>query len=890
MSQGIEYLIEIAEKKFVPWRTVATLSALSALQMAAGVVCVATGFGASFGMGAITEGAADLFTAYRAYSTREFSWTDFAKQKAVSIMVSVCTGGLSGLKDAGKGINTAMTAAGQEVLEQTTTLAISNGKTVTKTALEALSKLKSLAHKQVATAVCEAAAREVGYKAMDLLSHFSMEQIRPAISNVIQSKVQDRFMGSDIDKLMKILLSIDTISGTPFLKTQIDQAVLKAINPESGELRKFFDGVALPLCKGILASSQKYGGKWSMAFRVGSTLYGMKEIYLIIDTVHKKLSERLEELASELASIPVLLKKYCGIKDEDIDGIYKLLTEKSIIFGHKEVNLDLCRILGSNPTTVDFGVYEHHKQRIMTFLSKLASQVVSTAIDEGYFSRIMKSVSDVVTDRCLKITESNLISPWSSFAVSAGVSAISAHIQDEIIRSAAEFSEDMKEIGGQTMLGKKKGLFTFSTLISYNAEKYVKAYSQAEILHYAAKKDAKVRSVKKIEKEYIDSIRTGTEAGLAEMSAMASLASEHGIKVKIVDTEDYIPTTEEVEFGINIVVYSKGAKIAGIDQIGHWKLLGDDSPIDLSTAGNNDCGYEVFAKLLGSDVSTSRQETAQYIEQNIATFGKAIEAQQWIEQRYPQEANSILFMGGIDPKKLAEIFNGTLEAAKHKMCEYISKLSFVSDEMKATLNTEFSKLHDQKDILKAKMIFYIIHVCEKQMSGKGVEIFKGAHCMVNDNGQIYELLMQTGMMKHRTSSHHKDDKPKSDASCQVGELFPEFLIGRTAGQTWFQLEKSPVVGTVTDNLLKAAIFLNPLTLLVTAIASLVPGSDSLKIHGEEASNVVGAIVHSGDYLVHKAKSVNISNYGTTPHIEGPGTQLDFELMGEAQGNVDEYFI
>ena len=885
MSQGIEYLIEIAEKKFVPWRTVATLSSLATLQMAAGAICVATGFGASFGMGAITEGAADLFTAYRAYSSREFSWTDFAKQKAVSIMVSVCTGGLSGLKDAGKGVKTAMTAAGQEVLEQTTTLAITNGKTVTKTALETLSKLKSLAGKQVATAVCEAAAREVGYKAMDSLAHFSTEQIRPAISEAIQSKVQDRFMGSDIDKLMKILLSIDNISENQFLKTQIDQAVLRAINPASGELGKFFNGIALPLCKGILASSQNYGGKWSMVFRIGSTLHGMKEIYLIIDTVHKKLTERLEKLASELASIPVLLKKYCGIKDEDIDGVSQLLKEKSIVLGYKEINLDLCRILGSNPVTVNFGIYEHYKQGIMTFLSKLASQVVTTSIDEGYFSRIMKSVSDMITDQCLRITESNLISPWSSFAVSAGVSAMSAHIQDGIIRSSEEFSEDVKEIGGPTPM-KKKDLLTFSKLISYNAEKYVKAYSQAEIIHYAAKKDAKVRGVKKVEKEYIDSICSGKEAGLAEMSVMASIAAQHGIQVKIVDTEDYNPTPEEIESGIKIIVYSKGAKSAGVDQIGHWKLLGEDSTVDLSRVGNNDCGYEVFAKLLDSDVETLRQKTAKHIEQNIATFGKAIEAQQWIEQRYPQEANSILFMGGIDPKKLAEIFNGTLEAAKHKMCEYISKLSFVSDEMKATLNTEFSKLHDQKDILKAKMIFYIIHVCEKQMSGKGVEIFKGAHCMVNDNGQIYELLMQTGMMKHRTSSHHKDDKPKSDASCQVGELFPEFLIGRTAGQTWFQLEKSPVVGTVTDNLLKAAIFLNPLTLLVTAIASLVPGSDSLKIHGEEASNVVGAIVHSGDYLVHKAKSVNISNYGTTPHIEGPGTQLDFELIGE-EGNGDD---
>jgi hypothetical protein len=38
--------------------------------MVAGVVLIPTGLG----MGLITEGAADVFTAYRAYSTRKFNW------------------------------------------------------------------------------------------------------------------------------------------------------------------------------------------------------------------------------------------------------------------------------------------------------------------------------------------------------------------------------------------------------------------------------------------------------------------------------------------------------------------------------------------------------------------------------------------------------------------------------------------------------------------------------------------------------------------------------------------------------------------------------------------------------------------------------------------------
>lgn len=103
-ARGIEYLLEINEKRFVPWRSVISVGALAAIQIATGGVLIATGLGATVGMGLITEGAADIFTAYRAYSTRQFTWSDYMKQKAVSMVISAACMGWSKIKDAGKGI------------------------------------------------------------------------------------------------------------------------------------------------------------------------------------------------------------------------------------------------------------------------------------------------------------------------------------------------------------------------------------------------------------------------------------------------------------------------------------------------------------------------------------------------------------------------------------------------------------------------------------------------------------------------------------------------------------------------------------------------------------------------------------------------------------------
>jgi hypothetical protein len=92
---------------------VVAVAILGGLQVALGGVLIATGFGATVGMGLITEGVSDLFTAYRAYSTRQFSWSEYGAQKAVSLVISAVTMGMQGLKDAAKGIKNVAAGVGR---------------------------------------------------------------------------------------------------------------------------------------------------------------------------------------------------------------------------------------------------------------------------------------------------------------------------------------------------------------------------------------------------------------------------------------------------------------------------------------------------------------------------------------------------------------------------------------------------------------------------------------------------------------------------------------------------------------------------------------------------------------------------------------------------------
>ncbi|MDR0774950.1 MAG: hypothetical protein LBE72_06645 [Rickettsia sp.] len=89
----------------------------------------------------------------------------------------------------------------------------------------------------------------------------------------------------------------------------------------------------------------------------------------------------------------------------------------------------------------------------------------------------------------------------------------------------------------------------------------------------------------------------------------------------------------------------------------------------------------------------------------------------------------------------------------------------------------------------------IIDIMEKVVLKHAGDFLKGAHIMVEDNGDMYDTLRDMGLVKERISSHHRGNKAESDASVQAGEIFREFLVGKTKdGKTWFQLEAHSIGG------------------------------------------------------------------------------------------------
>ena len=228
-AKGIEYIPEINERLFVPWRSVAAVAALGVGQVIFGGVLIATGFGSTVGMGFITEGIADQFTAFKAYYTRQFQWREYCMQKAISLAMSAVSMGYSkwkdGMQNAVKGVRSLTAEAGREVLEQAGTQFVYSGRSVGETVVRTNKNLKSLALKFVTCKAEEALAKESLNTGIRILSNFSLERLRPTICESIQSKVRSSFCSTELMGLLRKMYAIDLVTYSHQLQSRVEQTV-----------------------------------------------------------------------------------------------------------------------------------------------------------------------------------------------------------------------------------------------------------------------------------------------------------------------------------------------------------------------------------------------------------------------------------------------------------------------------------------------------------------------------------------------------------------------------------------------------------------------------------------------------------------------------------------
>lgn len=639
-ARGIEYLLEISEKNFIPWISINTVIAIAAVQMAVGAALISTGFGVTIGLALITEGGADLFTAYRAYSKRQFSWKDYGKQKAVSLVISAISVGISGIKDAGKGLQNVVSGVGEEVLEQAGTKVVTDGKSIGQVLIQTGKNLKSLAIKQIGVTIGQNALKEGLNKIADISSNFLLEQMNSQISASIQNRVIDKFSEPKLWKIVTKMYAIDSFRDHDFFKKEVNNIVTDIINPNNDFMRNQWDSIGGPLCDGILSSVKQLRSPASISIRILGTLNGMSQITSIIDTVHEQLFAKLSQINQETLSMVNMLHRYCQVEREDAYRIMSILQKQSAQDVDTELNyVDFLNKIAET----DLNELNQYKDKILTFLTSL-DRCMSN-IESQDFSETLKFIADAITEHVCRIVQSQLVSPWSSYAMGELTKVISERTQHYLIVDKNENSDS------QNRENQEKDESEYNTIekqIHYNTRDYTIAYSQCEIIHYSQQKDTSNHGITDEQtKEYIDHVRRDQPANISDM---IGLAEENNLEIKLVDDPNYQLTEEDKAKGTRIVVYSnEQMNNQETNCTGHFRLMSSGGTLIDIPSESNDSGYAVIQQILRDrniDKSISigdlRNQLAQRITNNPRQFHRILESQRWIEVHYPREANNLL--------------------------------------------------------------------------------------------------------------------------------------------------------------------------------------------------------------------------------------------------------
>ncbi|CAG0891532.1 unnamed protein product [Cyprideis torosa] len=587
ISKGMEYIIEINEELFIPWRSVCIVAVLAAGQVVAGGALMVTGFGGSLGLSLVTEGIADAFVAYRAYSTRQFRWSDYALQKTVSLVLSATSLGLSKWKEAAKGVETVTTGVGKEALEQAATQIVTNKKVVVETLKATGQNLKSLTCKVIGTKVAEAAARETLNAGVQALSNLCFESLKPDICLSVQSSVRRSFDNPGLKGLLYKMHAIDVVTKSSQLQAKVQQIVAETINPQQDSMKKMWNSVGLPLLKGTLADSGRYASTVSMGIRIIGTLNGLKEVLTLTDAVVETLIKKLRSVDRSCMTICLVLHTRLKINKEKAKFIAKSLKDMKIFDEydnleqpHDEVGAKIDNLQGQknfHSLCEEWAVEKKDVEKVIAFLQGFHTEFGNIEMDT--FSEMMKSVSDQIAEQLIRIMDSQLLQPWSTLAVSGLTDALSKRIQHQLVDEGQNSESQKADQEKYDELSKKENLTdeekafmssygkyrTFLEQYNYNSRDYCIAYSQSEMAYYAAKHDEdgqKEAPADKTVSETADSVRKGSPADLATMIATAKM---NGVNLKVVDNKDYVLTEEDKANGVQVVYVEQGKD----NEIGH---------------------------------------------------------------------------------------------------------------------------------------------------------------------------------------------------------------------------------------------------------------------------------------------------------------------------------
>ena len=336
-KRGVNKLVHLTEKGHVQWRSILAVCGLAALQIGVGIFLMATGIAATAGLGLISEGAVDLYTAYRGYKSRNFSWKGYFYQKLISVAISIASSGYQAIKNAAKKAAAVTENVAQQVGQQFVTEAEEQAtqaviqRTIEKTSGKASSLWVNTGQEAIRALTADVSTKTVvktvGIRlatmaSTSLITSF-VNNISKDLKTVIASKLTKKFQDSEILPIIQKLRALQSHENIALrLKEASTDRMIDEIMSEPSEME------AIRKIGGVLSEFVDH------ADAIFTAICSVAEIAIITDRLFKGLEKKVAAANTNYLGIERLVsigsKDFLQIDVTEADDIAKKLYRSGV--------------------------------------------------------------------------------------------------------------------------------------------------------------------------------------------------------------------------------------------------------------------------------------------------------------------------------------------------------------------------------------------------------------------------------------------------------------------------------------------------------------------------------------------------------------------------------
>ena len=609
-NMGIRQFINIQELQPRPWISICVTAGLGAAQILAGVCLAAAtcGLGVQLGIGLITEGISDIYYAVKGAISRNFSWKDYAIQKAISLTLLFVTLGCSAISQAAKAAQ-ATSKGGIEFATQTLkgagSLIKNSARTYATGAITGTAAKTSfgLAVKQVGVVCLETGARE--------LANYSMNSVFPDLLSPLKSNIYDEIQSNTniqrekeyFDRVLCRALIADIYTGNDVWMQKLEEMVVKILTKENSA----FISIASSLASGITnaavrhANSFSAGGNsylnWaSRLLTVMPAIKGNYEILTITENFFAIFEKELLLLEPQIPTFEYFIQQTdTSISQQTATEIRQLLEKYEIIKISGTINIQLTSQedpsvrtnqdkLSKSLENIKFSD-EKYKKLTIEVLSKYQTMDPRSLKAK----KVQKRIVDMLTDQIIAIIHGTMVAPLANYVVGNAINALSEKIQLKF-DSKGTIQEQLMQEGAQRYISNlsndlvedvKSGKIKIPPDMEEKLNAFIEKSKQEDF------------QPENPTEELANAVVNGKQGGVIEIAIIAAMT---GKSINVIQAEQADGSTKS-DADVNVKYTAPQIDKEGKIQDGHY----ESTDGNVESKGKDDC---LYASTLGKTSNT----------------------------------------------------------------------------------------------------------------------------------------------------------------------------------------------------------------------------------------------------------------------------------------------